>query len=161
MGFFNNAKLEPTPELAPLTKERIKATLEASSWSYHVDSDGDIGSGWDHGVIWFFTYGNQAEILQVRGIWDGKLSPDDLPQALDVVNEWNCDRLFPKVYARINDERQLRVISEHSLDYEHGLTDEQLNLHVNTGIATSCQLWERLNEAFPEAAAAAAAEGRR
>jgi hypothetical protein len=141
-----------------LTKERIKATLEASSWSYHVDSDGDIGSGWDHGVIWFFTYGNQAEILQVRGIWDGKLSPDDLPQALDVVNEWNCDRLFPKVYARINDEGQLRVISEHTLDYEHGLTDEQLNLHVNTGIATSCQLWERLNEAFPEAAAAAAAE---
>ena len=50
------------------------------------------------------------------------------------------------------------MISEHSLDYEHGLTDEQLNLHVNTGIATSCQLWERLNEAFPEAAAAAAAE---
>ncbi|MBK7274508.1 MAG: YbjN domain-containing protein, partial [Actinomycetales bacterium] len=63
-----------------------------------------------------------------------------------------------KVYARINDEGQLRVISEHTLDYEHGLTDEQLNLHVNTGIATSCQLWERLNEAFPEAAAAAAAE---
>jgi hypothetical protein len=106
------------------------------------------------GIIWFFTYGNQSEILQVRGIWDGKLSPADLPQALEVINEWNRDRLFPKVYARVNDEGQLRVISEHTLDYEHGLTDDQLNLHVNTGIATSCQLWERLNEAFPEAAAA-------
>ena len=94
----------------------------------------------------------------MRGIWDGKLSPADLPQALEVINEWNRDRLFPKVYARVNDEGQLRVISEHTLDYEHGLTDDQLNLHVNTGIATSCQLWERLNEAFPEAAAAAAQE---
>ena len=158
MGFFSNSNLQPTPQLAPLGKERIKATLEANNWSYQVDSDGDIGSGWDDGIIWFFTYGNQSEILQVRGIWDGKLSPADLPQALEVINEWNRDRLFPKVYARVNDEGQLRVISEHTLDYEHGLTDDQMNLHVNTGIATSCQLWERLNEAFPEAAAAAAQE---
>ena len=58
MGFFSNSNLQPTPQLAPLGKERIKATLEANNWSYQVDSDGDIGSGWDDGIIWFFTHGN-------------------------------------------------------------------------------------------------------
>ena len=47
MGFFTKDVIPAPGRIAPLSKERIKAALEAQGWSYSVDADGDICGGWD------------------------------------------------------------------------------------------------------------------
>jgi hypothetical protein len=159
VGYFSNTKLEPASAApAALTKDRIKKALEARGWSYHVDSDGDIGGGWEDGTFWFFTYGDKGEILQVRGIWRGRLPMAEWDRAVAIANDWNCDKLFPKTYARATDAGEAQMICEHSLDYEHGVTDEQLDMHLRTAIGTGGDFFEKLNEEFPAAAAAAKGE---
>lgn len=151
MGYFAKS---PTPSgsgLAPISKERIKQALESQGWAYRVDSDGDISGGWEDGFFWFFLNGDAEEILLVRGTWYPALSPADLPQATEVCQEWNRDRLWPKVYPRVSDEGELRLHAEHVVDYEHGLTDEQLRLHLTTAVNTGCQFFEHLNSVFPGA----------
>lgn len=154
MGFFDKSPAVAGGSPAPISRERIKQTLESQGWSYRVDPDGDISGGWEHGYFWFLLNGKQEEILIARGTWYPKLTPVELALASQVCEEWNRDRLWPKVYPRINDEGDLLLHAEHIVDYEHGLTDEQLLLHIGTAVNTGGQFFEHLNSVFPEAAAA-------
>lgn len=157
MGYFNQTGQAASTLPAP-SRERIKAALESKNWSYKVDGDGDIAGAWEDGFFWFFLMGEQSEIVQVRGTWDGELAEADLPAAERVTAEWNRDMLWPKVYPRINEEGVLRLHAEHSVDYETGVTDEQLALHLTTAVNSGCRWFEKLNEAFPAAAAASKGE---
>lgn len=153
MGFFTKDTPDSRPAggLAPLSKDRIKASLEAAGWSYNVDSDGDIGGGWEFGSFYFFVNGNDGELLCVRGFWRGKLEEADYAKALEVANDWNREKLWPKTYVARDDEGLVRINTEHNVDYEHGLTDEQLSQHLLCVINTSMAFFERVNEVFPEA----------
>lgn len=147
MGFFGKGTASVSP--ATLSRPRVKLALEAEGWSYQVDSDGDIGGGWEFGTFWFLFYGKDDEILQVRGTWDGRLDPARLAEVERFAAEWNREKLFPKVYPRVADDGTVRVLTEHSLDYEFGVTDEQLRQHVLCGVNTGCAVFTALNEAFP------------
>lgn len=153
MGFFT--KDAPVPAaggaLKPLSKDRIKHALEQAGWSYNVDSDGDIGGGWEYGSFYFFVNGDNDELLCVRGFWRGELGEGDYMQALEAVNEWNRDKLWPKMYVARDDAGNVRVNAELNVDYEHGLTDEQLSQHLLCVVNTSMSGFERMNEVFPEA----------
>ena len=153
MGFFNKPDT-PAAALAPLSNERIKAALEAQSWRYHVDEDGEVNGGWEDGFFYFLTRGQQSEIFYVRGTWYGKLPEAAYAHAQQVCSDWNEETLWPKTYARRTDEGQVRVHVEHTVDYEYGLTDQQLQQHLVTVINTGSQFFGKLNETFPEAAAA-------
>ncbi|WP_416443098.1 YbjN domain-containing protein [Leucobacter sp. HNU] len=159
MGFFTK---EQTPAaaggaLAPLSKDRVKHALENAGWQYRVDSDGDIGGGWENGFFYFFVNGEKQELFCVRGTWYGELDQSDFERALVACNTWNTEKLWPKTYARPDDEGKVRVHCELNVDYEHGLTDEQLMQHLLCVINTGGAFFESLNEQFPEAAAAVAA----
>lgn len=154
MGFFTKDTAPAggaARALAPLSKDRIKAALEAAGWSYSVDSDGDIGGGWEYGSFFFFVNGNQDELLCVRGYWRGRLEETDYVRALELANEWNAEKLWPKTYIGRDDEGAVRVNTEHNVDYEPGLTDEQLAQHLLCTVNTSMAFFERVNEVFPEA----------
>ena len=153
MAFFTK-DTSPTPAmpgaLAPLSKDRIKAALESEGWSYSVDSDGDVGGGWEYASFYFFVNGANDELLCVRGTWRGQLAFSDFAAAAEVCNAWNADKLWPKTYARRDDEGTVYVHAEHNVDYEHGLADDQLRQHLVCAINTSMMFFEHVNEAFPE-----------
>lgn len=149
MGFFTKDTPSAAGALPPLSKDRIKAALERSGWSYSVDSDGDIGGGWEEFSAYFFINGNSEEFLCVRATWRGKLEEADRLAALQACNEWNRDRIWPKVYVRDDDEGMIRVHAEHNVDYEFGLTDDQLSQHIICAINTSGGFFTHLNEVFP------------
>ena len=153
MGFFT--KNTPAPAaggaLGPLSKDRIKHALEEAGWSYNVDSDGDIGGGWEYGSFYFFVNGEHDELLCVRGFWRGELAEADYARALEAANEWNREKLWPKMYVARDDAGNVRLNAEHNVDYEHGLTDEQLSQHLLCVVNTSMSAFEKLNEIFPEA----------
>lgn len=153
MGFFT--KDDPAPAtggaLQPLSKDRIKHSLEQAGWSYNVDSDGDIGGGWEFGSFYFFVNGEKDELLCVRGFWRGELGEADFAKALETANDWNREKLWPKTYVTRDESQSVRVITEHNVDYEHGLTDEQLTQHLLCVVNTSMSCFEQFNEVFPEA----------
>jgi hypothetical protein len=153
MGLFS----KPTDEPAPLSVERVAARMDAQGYRYQIDDDGDLGGYWDGHLFYFFVQGASKEILQVRGRWQRHVPAESRTSALDVVNDWNTEKLWPKGYVRLEDG-ELGVYGEVTVDYEHGVTDAQLDQQILCGVSTTIQMFELLDQVFPEAAAAAAAD---
>lgn len=152
MGYFN--KEATGGSAAPLTRKRVEEALERQGWLYRVDDDGDLYASWDEGYFWFFFYGENREVLQARGTWYGTLTQEHELEALRLANEINTDKLFPKVYTQVTDDGQVVVRGELNIDYEKGVTDEQLTLHLRAAIGSTLGAFGRFAEAFPAAAPA-------
>lgn len=158
MGFFTKDTSVPTPpSLGPLNRDRVTAALDARDMRYGIDEDGDVGGYWDGHLFYFFLMGQNEEYLQVRGRWNRAVAVAQLPAVMEIVNEWNATHLWPKAYVRAEDE-VVGVYAEHTVDYEHGVADEQVDLQLACGISTALQLFEHLDEQYPAEAAAAKAQ---
>ncbi len=158
MAFFSNDTSVPTPPaLGALDRDRITAALQARGLEYGIDEDGDVGGYWDGHLFYFFLMGPDDKSLQVRGRWNREVGADRVAEVTALVNEWNATHLWPKAYVRAEDE-VVGVYGEHTVDYAHGISDEQVDQHLACGIATTLQLFEHLDEAYPAEAAAAKAQ---
>lgn len=158
MGFFTKDTSVPNPPaLGRLDRDRITAALDSREMRYGIDDDGDVGGYWDGHLFYFFLMGQEGEYLQVRGRWNRKVGVDQLAAVSELVNEWNATHLWPKGYVRVEDD-VVGVYGEHSVDYEHGVSDQQVDQHLACGISTTLALFEALDEAYPAEAAAAKAE---
>ncbi|MDR1118797.1 MAG: YbjN domain-containing protein [Bifidobacteriaceae bacterium] len=138
---------------APLTRDRIEAALTAEDWSYQIDSDGDIGGLWQSNIFYFFLYGDQHEILQVRGRWHQDLPINLRSSVRDLIDTWHFEKIWPKAYTTVDDSGRLWVLAEHAVDWENGVTDDQLRLTLRCSITTTLSLFRRLQERFVHIAA--------
>jgi hypothetical protein len=145
VGYFTRNDTESGPGLAPLTFERVEAVLKQQGFHFFIDSDGDLGGNWDDHMFYFFFLGKDKEILQVRGQWNRRPGPERLPDVLAAANNWNTHKIFPKIYVHA-DDGVVRVFGEHSVDYEHGVSDEQILLHIQCAINTTVSFFETLEE---------------
>ncbi|MDR1852148.1 MAG: YbjN domain-containing protein [Propionibacteriaceae bacterium] len=134
--------------LAPLSRERVEQALQANEWHYQVDSDGDVGGIWDDNVFYFFISGEQNEILNIRGRWHHSLRIEQRAEAREVIDIWHQERLWPKGYTHVDDDGKLRIFAEHVVDWEFGLTDEQLLQTISCALSSSLQLFQHLAEHF-------------
>lgn len=157
MGFFTKPDADGSPGAEALSHQRIVDALDARDMRYGVDDDGDIGGYWDGHLFYFFRMGGAQEYLQVRGRWNRKVGVDQFDRVVHLVNIWNQEKLWPKAYVR-HEDQLVGVYAEHTVDYEHGVTDQQIDLHLACGITTALRLFEHLDEQFPAEAAAAKAE---
>ncbi|WP_258726734.1 YbjN domain-containing protein [Cellulomonas sp. NS3] len=159
MGFFTKpeAGAAAQPVLAPLSHQRIIDRLDAQGFTYGVDDDGDIGGRWDDHLFYFFRLGADGEFLQVRGRWTREVPVSEADALTRAANQWNLDTLWPKAYVRVEGD-DVGVYAEHVVSYEHGLTDEQLDLHMACGISTALQLFAHLDDLYPQAAETAKAQ---
>ncbi|PFG42813.1 putative sensory transduction regulator [Isoptericola jiangsuensis] len=124
----------------PLRAERIGDELVRRGYRFRTDDDGDLTGTWDGNRFWFLLLGEDAEILQVRGRWAGTLPDTARPAVLQACNDWNRERLWPKVYARAEDEG-LALYGEVSVDLEHGVTDDQIAETLSCGLVTTSQFF--------------------
>jgi len=157
MGYFTKPGAEQRPSLAPMAKARITERLEAQGLRYLVDDDGDAAGYWDGHLFYFFVYGDADQAFQVRGRWNRKLGTEHLDALVRLANEWNSERLWPKVFVR-EEDGLLGIYGELTVDYADGVADEQIDRQMNCGVATTIGVFEHLDELYPEAAAAAKAE---
>jgi hypothetical protein len=154
MAFF--AKSTPTSSgPVPLTIDRVADVLEARECSFGWSSDrASVGGFWGDHLMEFLLYGEHDEVLQVRAHWGRPLGVDQRPAVLDALNAHASGRLWPKAYVDVDDDGELLVLAEHAIDYEHGVTDEQLDLHLACALNASLGLFEELDRQFPAAVAA-------
>lgn len=147
---------EPASELpVPLAPGRIATWLADNQFSYFVDSDGDLGGLWRGRLFYFFLFGERQEILQVRGQWHRELTIERLSEVLELCNDWNAERIWPKAYARVRDNGRVHVVTEVAVDFEHGATDEQLSQTLFCGLSTATMLFDALDEQYVDPAGTA------
>ena len=124
----------------PLTVQRIADDLSRRGYKFRVDNDGDVTGTWDGNRFWFLLLGEHHEILQIRGRWAGNVQAASRLSVLQATNDWNRERIWPKVYAR-TETYGLTLYSEVSVDFEHGATDDQLAQTVSCGLVTAAQFF--------------------
>lgn len=144
----------PEPEVdeqAPsaLSRKRIESYLARRDYRFEIDSAGDLTGIWDGNQLWVVRLGTKSEILQVRGRWHKTLNSANRLSALRAVNDWNRDRLWPKVYLR-EEDTGLALYAEVSVDLEHGATDAQLEQYLACGIATTTRVLNAVTTMFAE-----------
>ncbi|RHA43805.1 type III secretion system chaperone family protein [Cellulomonas rhizosphaerae] len=144
-----------TDNPAPVTPARIAAWMTDNQFSYFVDNDGDLGGLWRGRLFYFFLFGEKAEILQVRGQWHREIAIERLEEVLDICNEWNADRIWPKAYVRVRDNGRVHVVSEVATDLEHGVNDAQLSQMLFCGLSTGSMFFDALDERYPDPAGGA------
>lgn len=147
---------EPAEDVpTPVSPARIARWMTQNQFSYFVDNDGDLGGLWRGRLFYFFLFGEEAEILQVRGQWHREIAIERLEEVLDLCNEWNADRIWPKAYVRVRDNGRVHVVSEVATDLEHGATDSQLSQVLFCGLSTGSMFFDALDERYPDPAGAA------
>ncbi|MEU2199352.1 YbjN domain-containing protein [Isoptericola sp. NPDC019482] len=132
----------------PLSRTRVADDLTRRGYRFRTDDDGDVTGTWDGNRFWFLLLGDHDEILQVRGRWAGTVPEGARLAVLQAVNDWNRERVWPKVYARPEGEG-LALYAEVSADFEHGATDEQLAATVSCGLVTSSQFFSTVGAMTP------------
>jgi hypothetical protein len=135
--------------LTPLTRERVADYLRSRGNKFVVDDDGDLTGTWNGDRFWFLLLGDQHEILQVRGRWHRTVPMDNGPALALAINDWNRDRIWPKVYAR-EEDGELGLYTEVSADLEPGVNDAQLGQIVSCGLGTGVQAFAAMSEALPD-----------
>lgn len=138
----------PPTRPQPLSSERVADDLARRGYRFRVDDDGDVTGTWDGNRFWFLLLGGSGEILQVRGRWAGSIPARARLAVLQAVNDWNRERVWPKVYAR-EEDAGLALYSEVSVDFEHGATDEQLAATVSCGLVTATQFFATVGALSP------------
>ncbi|MCB7137748.1 YbjN domain-containing protein [Cellulosimicrobium marinum] len=145
-----SADASPAPPELPrtLTMSRVGDHLTRRGYHFRVDDDGDITGTWDGHRFWFLLLGDRSEVLQVRGRWSTTLPVDARLATLQAVNDWNRERIWPKVYVR-EEAGRLAVYAEVSVDFERGVTDAQLAQTVSCGLGTAVQLFHAVGATLP------------
>ncbi|MFI2104732.1 YbjN domain-containing protein [Isoptericola sp. NPDC019693] len=134
--------------LAPLSRDRVTDWLERSGFSYFVDSDDDVGGLWHGWLFYFLVLGERSEVLQVRGQWHRDLSIDRLGEILEVCNEWNAERIWPKTYVRVRDDGSVVVCAEVTVDVGGAVGEAQLDQLLQCGLSTGSMFFEHLDTTF-------------
>ncbi len=139
----------PVPERAtPVTRDRISTHLLSRGYRFVLDDDGDLTGTWDGSRFWFLLLGERSEILQIRGRWHRTLPTGRRTAVLLAANDWNRERIWPKVYVR-EEAGELALYSEVSVDLEHGVTTSQLAQLVACGLGTGVQMFTVLDTLLP------------
>ena len=139
----------PVERATPLTRSRLAAYLTRRGYRFLVDDDGDLTGTWDGSRFWFLLLGERGEIVQVRGRWHRTLPVTRRSAMLLAVNDWNRERIWPKVYLR-EEDGELALYSEVSVDLENGVTDTQLAQLLACGLGTGVQTFTALDALLPD-----------
>lgn len=132
----------------PLSTQRVGDDLSRRGYRFRIDDDGDVTGTWDGNRFWFLLLGEHDEILQVRGRWAGNLPSAARLAVLQAANDWNRERIWPKVYTR-EESSGLALYAEVSVDFEHGATEEQLAQTVSCGLVTASQFFSTVASLAP------------
>ena len=152
---FGNHRPKPVEDVpvdvevpSPLSTRRIGDYLSRRGYHFRIDDDGDVTGTWDGNRFWFLLLGDHEEILQVRGRWSTTVPVAARLALLQTVNDWNRERIWPKVYTR-EEGAGLALYAEVSVDFEHGATEEQLAQTVSCGLVTASQFFSTVASLAP------------
>lgn len=141
--------------IPPISAHRIVDWLAANNYHYFVDNEGDVGGLWNTRLFSFYLYGDDGEILQVRGTWNREFSIERIAEVLEFCNEWNGQRVWPKAFVRVRDDGMVHLVADVSTDLEHGVNDEQLDHLMRTALGAGNAFFDAVDDLYPDPVAEA------
>jgi hypothetical protein len=137
-----------------LTRELVERVLRKRDVMFLTDSDGDFkiefGRDDDSGVpvvAWIMFSGKDGAVLQIRTHADREIPRDQWGAAISLCNEWNTERLWPKVYLRPADEAVPALLAcELNLDLSTGTFVDQVERQLRVAISASFEFFEWLHK---------------
>lgn len=150
MTFFTKPSPASQGVNAPLSRDRLEQVLTGDGVNFGIDDDGDIITGWEFGAYHLSTRGPDEEILFVDSFWRAPLPEESLAQTIAICTQWNRETAWPKAFPSQAEDGSVRINTQHAVDYEAGVSDAQLSLHIRSAVSGSEQFFEHLTQIFPD-----------
>lgn len=146
---MSDAGAPSSEAVRPVSRPRVEAALRQQGYRFAVREDGTIGAAWEGDEFTIALVGDTHTVLQVQGTWRRTLDAELAPGIAQVVNDWNRDRVWPKVYTRAYGVG-LQVQTEVCVDMTDGATDAQVVEAISCGLGTGAQFFRSLADLVPE-----------
>ncbi len=128
----------------PVTAARVVAALSAQGYRVTEVAERVLAGTWEGNAFTIALVGDDADVLQVRGTWRHAVDADAGGLA-QMLNDWNRDRIWPKVYSRTSDDG-VRVVAETTFLLSEGASDAQLGEFLACGLGTGVQFFEAMSQ---------------
>ncbi|NUR58074.1 MAG: YbjN domain-containing protein [Catenulispora sp.] len=110
----------PPPIIKP-DNNLVGDLFEQLGIKYTTDPEGDIVASWQGFRVYAMFRGEQKELFAVRAFYERAYPLEEKQELLDVIDEWNRDTLWPKVYTHTNEDGVLRLIGETQMVVPQGV----------------------------------------
>ncbi|GAA0661363.1 YbjN domain-containing protein [Kitasatospora atroaurantiaca] len=101
----------PPPVVVP-DQALVTQLLDQMQLKHLVDDEGDLTAPWDGFRVYYMFRGEQKELFAVRAFYDRAYPLEDKGEILDLIDEWNRETLWPKVYTHTHEDGVVRLIGE-------------------------------------------------
>ncbi|MFF1870413.1 YbjN domain-containing protein [Streptomyces sp. CB03911] len=101
----------PPPVVVP-DQALVAQLLDQMQLKHVVDEEGDLTAPWDGFRVYYMFRGEQKELFAVRAFYDRSYPLEDKGEILDLIDEWNRETLWPKVYTHTHEDGVVRLIGE-------------------------------------------------
>ncbi|MFC8451774.1 YbjN domain-containing protein [Kitasatospora sp. NPDC057223] len=101
----------PPPVVVP-DQALVTQLLDQMQLKHVVDEEGDLTAPWDGFRVYYMFRGDQKELFAVRAFYDRSYPLEDKGEILDLIDEWNRETLWPKVYTHTHEDGVVRLIGE-------------------------------------------------
>ena len=131
------------PSVLMPTQDLVTQLLDQLQLKYAIDDEGDLLTAWEGFRIYFLFRGDQQELFAIRSFYDRRYAPEQKGELLELLDEWNRDTLWPKVYTYTHEEdTHIRVLGETQMHIGMGVSVEHF--------ATSTANWTQSAVAFDQ-----------
>jgi hypothetical protein len=110
----------PPPIIKP-DDNLVGDLFEQLGIKYTTDPEGDIVASWPGFRVYAMFRGEQKELFAIRAFYERAYPLEEKQELLDVIDEWNRDTLWPKIYTHTNEDGVLRLVGETQMVVPQGV----------------------------------------
>lgn len=134
--------------MTPVTPDRLEDHLRERRLLVDRRDDGVLLGEWQGMPFAVGLGGREDSVLQVRGRWPRVLPGRAAAGLAQLLNDWNRDRVLPKVYS-VPEGEALAVVAETNLGVRFGATDDQLTETITLALSVTAQFFAGLEASIP------------
>lgn len=113
----------PPPVIVP-NQALVAQVLDQMQLKHVVDEEGDLAAPWEGFRVYYMFRGDQKELFAIRTFYDRPYPLERKVELLDLIDEWNRDTLWPKVYTHTHEDGVVRLIGESQMIIGTGVSLE-------------------------------------
>ena len=134
--------------LAPMSQSRVEESLTRLGYAFVEDDEHPeiLRARFDNYRFQFMLAGEAQGVMQTRGRWNHSVDVSRKVEMVKLCNEWNMNRVWPKVYVRRESEGLLGVYGELAADFRCGASDGQIDHAITCGLSTVIAFFKSLEE---------------
>jgi hypothetical protein len=129
----------------------LQQLLDEYGLSHRIDKDGDFRVAWEECQLYFFHYGAENEVLQLRLYLTRRFAVETRPALALALDDWNRTKLFPKAYTVLPDDGMVGICAEQVHDFGLGATRDQIHHTLGVWIESLLRFAAWVDEQFVQA----------